>query len=313
VVLNQLNKALVVRSTGSWYELMLENQSVIKARLKGKLKLKGLKTTNPVAVGDWVLFQTDSITGDHIISDIVERKNYIIRKSPKSEHHAHIIASNIDLAIVLVTLVFPKTSIGFIDRFLVVAQSYQIPALVLINKVDMLSDPESKEIVDDFEQIYSKAGYQTMQISALNGQGIATFLELIEGKKCLLVGHSGAGKSTLTNAIISDLQIHTQEVSQATGKGLHTTTFAQMHTVNPNTFIIDTPGIRELGVMDINEGELAFYFPDFIPYLSKCKYNNCTHVHEPDCMVKKAVSKGKIGNSRYESYLSILANHDNRA
>lgn len=306
-------KGKVWRSTGSWYEIRNEDGEKIRCRLKGKFKIKGLKVTNPLAVGDEVLFSMES--GDEkdlgIITDILPRKNYIIRKSVHKTAHGHLIASNLDQAIVVVTLTYPKTSMGFIDRFLVSAEAYRIPAIIIFNKKDLL-DEESEAFQNEIMDMYESIGYQCLSISALTGDNMEEVHELIRDKISLFSGHSGVGKSALINAIIPELDLATSEVSDFANKGVHTTTFAEMFEAKPNTYIIDTPGIKELGLMEMGNQEISHYFPEMRAFLGECKFNNCLHVNEPKCKIKDMVSEEIIPISRYESYLSMLENYDNR-
>jgi ribosome biogenesis GTPase / thiamine phosphate phosphatase len=302
----------VIKSTGSWYDVMDENKKVYKCRLRGVFKVKGmtLRVTNPIAVGDRVEFVKEkNEEGTCVITDIQERDNYIIRKSTRKKKHAHIIAANIDQAVLIVTLVRPRTSLGFIDRFLVSAESYRIPAAVVFNKADLL-DEEAKGYARELMDMYEDLGYKTLLISALDEHGIENFLHLLEGKTSLLSGHSGVGKSTLVNKIIPDIEQKTAEISSFANKGKHTTTFAEMFEVkdqvSEDTFIIDTPGIKELGLMEIEEEELHHYFPEFRDLFGHCRFYNCTHTHEPGCAILDAVRSGRIYPSRYESYLSML-------
>ncbi len=306
------DKALVLRSTGSWYELLDQDQNLRKGRLKGKLRLKGYKVTNPVSVGDFVEYiEEENAEGNVIIKKILPRENCMIRRSPHRHHFGHIIASNIDLAIVLATVATPKTSTGFIDRFLISAESYGIEAMIVFNKCDLLNQ-EEKEYLAYLTAVYNNIGYKTLHISALEGDNIDAFTEVIEGKKVLLSGHSGVGKSTLVNSINPNLDLRTQEVSESTGKGMHTTTFSEMHALNQSTYLIDTPGIREFGVKDIKAGELAHYFKEFKEYSGECRFHNCSHTHEPQCEVLRALEEGKIAFSRYDTYVTILKDYDSR-
>jgi ribosome biogenesis GTPase / thiamine phosphate phosphatase len=310
---NTIQKGKVWRSTGSWYEVRNSQAETIRCRLKGKFKIKGLKVTNPLAVGDEVLFSMED--GDEkdlgIISEILPRKNYIIRKSVHKTAHGHLIASNIDQAVVVVTLTFPKTSMGFIDRFLVSAEAFRIPAVIIFNKKDLL-DELSEEYQNEVIEMYESIGYKCLSISALSGENFETVDDLIDQKITLFSGHSGVGKSALINRLIPDLDLATSEVSTFANKGVHTTTFAEMFEAKPNTYIIDSPGIKELGLMEMNNQEISHYFPEMRAYLGSCKFNNCLHTNEPKCKIKEKVDEGLIPMSRYESYLSMLENYDNR-
>lgn len=307
-----LIEGIVRRSTGSWYEVKTSTGDVIPCRLKGKFKIKGLKVTNPIAVGDIVLFELENSeekTG--IISDIKSRKNYIIRQSVHKTAHGHLIACNLDQAVLISTVKYPKTSLGFIDRFLVAAESFRIPAIVLFNKIDLL-DNEEEENLEVLMDLYERLGYQCLPISALHNINLDKVRALLEGKISLVSGHSGVGKSQLINTLIPDLDLATSEISAFANKGVHTTTFAEMFDVNDATQLIDTPGIKELGLMEMEETEISHYFPEMRALLGECKFNNCIHINEPKCAVKEAVMEGHLSESRYMSYLSMLENFDNR-
>jgi ribosome biogenesis GTPase len=306
-------KGLVIKSTGSWYHVQLEDGTVLDCRIKGKFRIKGIKTTNPIAVGDQVSVEIDeqSEARTGLIYELAERKNYIIRKSINLSKQTQIIASNIDQALLVVTLSKPRTSFGFIDRFLVTAEAYHIPVVLLFNKIDQYDD-EDLAFLEEVIELYEKIGYPCRKISALKLIGIAELKNQIAGQTSLLSGHSGVGKSTLINQIIPSAIIRTSTISAASEKGIHTTTFAEMHPLETGGYIIDTPGIRELGVVDIPNEELAHYFPEMKKVMSRCKFHNCKHLNEPNCAVKEAYEKGIIAIPRYESYLSIMANEDNR-
>ncbi len=306
-------KGLVIKSTGSWYHVQLEDGTLLDCRIKGKFRIKGIKTTNPIAVGDNVSVEIDeeSEARTGLIYDLAERKNYIIRKSINLSKQTQIIASNIDQALLVVTLSKPRTSFGFIDRFLVTAEAYHIPVVLLFNKVDQY-DEEDLAFLEEVIELYEKIGYACRKISALKSIGLADLKLQIAGQTSLLSGHSGVGKSTLINQLIPSAIIRTSTISAASEKGIHTTTFAEMHPLEMGGYIIDTPGIRELGVVDIPDEELAHYFPEMKKVMSRCKFHNCKHLNEPNCAVKEAYEKGVIAIPRYESYLSIMANEDNR-
>ena len=306
-------KGLVIKSTGSWYHVQLEDGTLLDCRIKGKFRIKGIKTTNPIAVGDQVSVEIDeqSEARTGLIYELAERKNYIIRKSINLSKQTQIIASNIDQALLVVTLSKPRTSFGFIDRFLVTAEAYHIPVVLLFNKIDQYDD-EDLAFLEEVIEVYEKIGYACRKISALKLIGIDALKNQIAGQTSLLSGHSGVGKSTLINQIIPSAIIRTSTISVASEKGIHTTTFAEMHPLEMGGYIIDTPGIRELGVVDIPDEELAHYFPEMKKVMSRCKFHNCKHLNEPNCAVKEAYEKGIIAIPRYESYLSIMANEDNR-
>ncbi|MCE7071811.1 MULTISPECIES: ribosome small subunit-dependent GTPase A [Dyadobacter] len=309
----ELVKGLVLRSTGSWYDVRDSRDGHIwQCRLKGKFKALGLKVTNPIAVGDNVRFEEEDETQNFgIIHEIMPRENYVVRRSVHKTAHAHLIAANVDQAILIATLVFPRTSLGFIDRFLVAIESFRIPGVLIFNKQDLLND-DMKEFQAELMELYESLGYTCMATTAVSEEGLEEFAALLGGKVSLLSGHSGVGKSTLVNAIAPDLDIKTQEVSTFANKGVHTTTFAEMFELEPGTFIIDSPGIKELGLSDMKAEEISHYFPEMRELLNQCRFNNCQHINEPGCAVKDAVSEGRIAISRYESYLSMVGGQDNR-
>jgi ribosome biogenesis GTPase / thiamine phosphate phosphatase len=305
-------KGVIVKSTGSWYLVRDTEAKLHRARLRGKFKLKGLKVSNPLAVGDRVEFEVETTGEDTaIIHKIDDRENYIIRKSTHKSAHAHIIAANLDQALLIATLVSPRTSFGFIDRFLVTAEAYGIQTVIVYNKTD-LYDEEMQNYQRQISHMYEQIGYKTMAVSAHTNQGMDDLKSLLHGKTTLFSGHSGVGKSTLINLIVPDLELKTSEISGFSDKGVHTTTFAEMFEIDPETFIIDTPGIKELGIVDIPKQQLGHFFPEMRERMNKCRFNNCTHFNEPGCAVIEAVRKNEISLTRYESYLSMLMGEDNR-
>lgn len=305
-------KGVVYKSTGSWYHVKLEDGSFIDCRIRGKMKLAKLKVTNPIAVGDVVDLELDpNNEGTGIITSIGPRRNFVMRKSVHKAKQGSLIAANIDRAIIIVTLHHPKTSLGFIDRFLVTTDSFRIPSTIVFNKADILTEQELGTI-KYISSIYEPLGVSTLLISALQNKGIDAFKNLIQGQTTLISGHSGTGKSTITNLLIPDLDQKIGEISESVKKGIHTTTFAQMFEMNATTNIIDTPGIKELGLIGIEDEELSDYFPEMRALLGECKYNNCMHTHEPNCAVLAAVDNEEIAESRYLSYLSMLENEDRR-
>lgn len=307
-----MNKGLIIRSTGSWYEILTEDKHVWKGRLKGKFKIKGLQTSNPIAVGDRVKFDIeDTLENTAIIYEIEQRENYIIRKSVHKTAQGHILAANLDQAVIIVTLNYPKTSLGFIDRFLVTAESFRIPVTIVFNKIDLLSEDE-KDHLADLAALYEELGYPCVFTSALENIGIQSFEEVLKNKITLISGHSGVGKSSLVNMIAPELDLKTTEISSYANKGVHTTTFATMFEISEGTFIIDTPGIKELGLIDIEREELSHFFPEMRDRLGECKFHNCLHLNEPKCAILEAVAEGEIAASRYSSYLSMMDGDDNR-
>lgn len=289
-----------------------EEGKLHRARLRGKFKIKGLKVSNPLAVGDRVAFEVEQTGEDTaVIYQIEDRENYIIRQSTHKTAYSHIIAANLDQALLIVTLVSPRTSFGFIDRFLVTAEAYDIPTTLVFNKTDLYDD-EVRDYQRQISHMYQQIGYNSLAVSAATNEGIEDIKALLHGKTTLLSGHSGVGKSTLINLIVPDLELKTSEISDFSDKGVHTTTFAEMFEIDPETFIIDTPGIKELGIVDIPPAELSHFFPEMRERLNQCRFNNCTHFNEPGCAVIEAVRHNEISLSRYESYLSMLHGQDNR-
>ena len=298
-----MQKGKVYRSTGSWYDVKLDSGSFIKARIQGKFRNQAIKTTNPVSVGDEVgLLINDN--NEAVINKIYPRKNYIIRKSVNLSKEAHIIASNLDLAVLLVTVINPLTSPGFIDRFTVTAQAYNIPLLIVFNKVEIY-DKKAVEKLEIFEKSYHKAGYETMRMSVLENLAMDTFVEKIQNKTVLVSGNSGAGKSTLINKIIPDLALKTGEISASHNTGKHTTTFAEMFDFDEKTQIIDTPGIKGFGLVDFDKSELSRFFPEMLQMLQYCKFHNCNHINEPGCEVLNQLSKNNFSLTRHQSYLAM--------
>lgn len=303
---------LVIKSTGSWYEVLTENGKTINCRIKGKFRTLDIKTTNPVAVGDYVEIELEPDQETGLIKALKPRKNYIIRKSVNLSKQAQIIAANLDQAYLIVTLASPRTSLGFIDRFLVTAEAYDIPARLIFNKLDLFSD-EGVEILKDYQRIYEKAGYPCYSVSALKETNIDQIRELLKDKVTLVSGHSGVGKSTLINALLPGTKLKTGEISDWSDKGKHTTTFAEMFELPFGGYLIDTPGIRELGVFDIEKQELGRLFPEIRKLMENCRFNNCRHINEPGCAVLAALEDGTFEASRYDSYLSIYHDNDTRA
>lgn len=298
-------KGIVTKSVGSSYVVVCDDGTRYECRLKGNFKIKGIKSTNPLAVGDKVQFELPGDKNVGLITEIEDRHNYIVRKSIKLSKRQHIIACNIDQAVIIVTLVFPRTSTGFIDRFLITTEEYYIPAFIVFNKVDLY--PENYiNYLEELKGLYEGLGYGCLVTSASEKKGLDDFSSLLKDKISLLVGHSGVGKSALINAIQPDLNLKLGKISLYHLKGRHTTAFAEMHLLSFGGFVIDTPGIKELGMIHIKPEEIAGYFPEMRMLLPKCKYYNCTHIHEPDCAVLDALKKGKISPSRYHNYLGML-------
>lgn len=298
-------KGVVIKSTGSWYTVLAES-GTIECRIKGVFRIKGIKSTNPIAVGDNVDFEMEA-DGRGVIHAIADRKNYIIRKSINLSKQSHILAANMDQALLVVTLAFPRTSAGFIDRFLLTAEAYHIPTKIIFNKVDLfLKDEKRMKELNDFIAVYEKIGYSCYKVSATENVDIEILRNLTKGKTTLVSGHSGVGKSTLVNAMDSNLDLKVGEISDAHDKGKHTTTFAEMHPLSYGGFIIDTPGIKELGLVDMAKEEISGYFPEMHAIKNDCKFNNCVHLNEPKCAVIAAVENGEIALSRYNSYVGIM-------
>ncbi|KAA8484727.1 ribosome biogenesis GTPase [Arcticibacter tournemirensis] len=305
-------QGLVIKSTGSWYQVETEDGTVLDCRIKGIFRTKDIKTTNPIAVGDRVEIELEPDQDTGIINKLKERKNYIIRKSVNLSKQAQIIAANLDQALLVVTLASPRTSLGFVDRFLVTAEAYDVPAGIIFNKLDLFSD-EGLEILAEYEEIYTSIGYPCYEVSALEGTNLEQITDVLKDKVTLISGHSGVGKSTLINKLIPEIELKTGEVSEWSDKGQHTTTFAEMHPLPQGGYLIDTPGIRELGVIDIEKQELGHFFPEMRQLMNQCRFNNCRHINEPGCAVVEAVNEGSINLSRYESYLSIYHGNDTRS
>jgi ribosome biogenesis GTPase len=302
----------IIKSTGSWYEVITERGETIHCRIKGKFRTLDIKTTNPLAVGDYVDIDPEPGQDTGMITALHPRKNYIIRKSVNLSKQAQIIAANLDQAFLIVTLASPHTSMGFIDRFLVTAEAYAIPTILIFNKLDLFSD-EGLAMLKEYQAIYEKAGYSCYSISAKEHTNLEQIRELLKDRITLLSGHSGVGKSTLINALLPGVQLKTADISEWSDKGKHTTTFAEMVKLPFGGYLIDTPGIRELGVFDIEKEELGRLFPEIRQLMGECKFHNCRHINEPGCAVLKALEEGEVEPSRYESYLSIYHNNDTRA
>jgi ribosome biogenesis GTPase len=302
----------VTKSTGSWYTVLSDDGQLYSCRIVGKFRIKGIKSTNPIAVGDTVDFEIEEDQKSGLINGIEERKNYIIRKSVNLSKQVQIIASNMDQALLVVSLKSPTTPLGFIDRFLVTAEAYSIPTLIVFNKIDLLSDEDLK-ILGDIEKVYADAGYKTLRTSADKIINIDQLKALIHDKTTLLSGHSGVGKSTLVNLCEKGLELKTQEVSDSHNKGLHTTTFAEMYPLKNGGFIIDTPGIKGFGLVDMEKEEIQDYFPEIFALREGCKFHNCLHDREPGCAVKTALKEGELAKSRYHNYLNLINDDEENA
>ena len=306
-------KALVYKSTGSWYIVKNKSGEFWNARLKGIFKIDDITSTNPVAVGDEVEIETENESENSaIITEIHPRRNYINRESPRQKHQHHIVASNLDQSLLVATLKEPRTSQGFIDRFLVASEMYHVPAFIVFNKSDIYGKKETERF-EHLKGMYAAAGYTVFLISVLKNTGIEELRVLLQGKTTLISGHSGVGKSSLLNVIFPDMNLRTQGISGWSGKGQHTTTFAEMFDLPVSGTIIDTPGMREFGLVDISRQELSHYFPEIRQQLNNCQFNNCLHIDEPDCAIKDAVESGTISADRYVSYVNILGSIEQKS
>jgi len=306
-----LLKGKVLKSTGTWYNVLLSDNSVVKCRIRGKFRLDNLKTTNPIAVGDNVtLNDTIDEEGNRIIIDFDHRENYIVRKSTNLSKQKQILAANIDRAYLMVTIHSPVTHLAFIDRFLVSAESFRIPTTILFNKIDTCSD-EDLIYIDALSYIYEKLGYPCFKISATNTDDILFLKSEINNQQVMISGHSGVGKSTLVNSLDSQLDLKTGAISDAHKQGKHTTTFAEMHPLKSGGFIIDTPGIRAFGIVDLDKSVISHYFPEMRDRMADCKFNNCQHINEPKCAVKNALENGESEESRYHTYIQLMTEDEN--
>ena len=301
----------VYKSTGSFYSVKTENNEFFECRIKGKFRMKGIKSTNPIAVGDVVDFELDETTDETVgqIHNIHDRKNYIVRKSVNLSKQTHIIASNIDVVFLLITINNPPTTTSFIDRFLVTAEAYDIETVLIFNKIDTFDEAMLDEQLY-LQHIYSEIGYKCLRISSTEKKGIEQLKEMMIGKTSMFSGHSGVGKSTLVNALEPNLNLKTKHISEQSKQGQHTTTFAEMYDLSFDAKIIDTPGIKGFGIVDMESAEISDYFPEFFKLKDQCKFNNCLHKEEPHCAIKAALEKDEIAWSRYNSYLKILEGDD---
>lgn len=305
---DNMNRGLVTKNTGSWYHVRTDEGDNVECKLRGNFRLKGIKSTNPISVGDRVAFDYNE-DGTGLITQIEERKNYIIRKSSNLSKQSHIIASNIDLCFLVVTIAEPETSTVFIDRFLASAEAYRIPVYLVFNKIDVC-DEDDMEYIDGLVNLYEYIGYPCVKVSALTDKGVEKLKDIIKNKITLFSGHSGVGKSTLVNALIPGVELKTGAVSEYHGKGMHTTTFSEMIDVPSGGYIIDTPGIKGFGTVDLEREQLSHYFREIFEESKNCRFNNCIHINEPNCAVVAAVEEHRINQSRYNSYLNMMNEED---
>ena len=301
-------RGLVVRNTGSWYTVRTDDGQLVECKVKGNFRLKGIRSTNPVAVGDRVQLVPNA-EGTAFITEIEDRRNYIIRKSQNLSKQSHILAANVDLALLVVTVNYPQTSTTFIDRFLASAEAYRVPVVLVFNKSDLLSDDDAR-LQQLMMQLYRGIGYDCCAISAQTGEGVEELCPRLDGQITLLSGNSGVGKSTLINRLVPGVNLRTAELSEAWGMGMHTTTFSEMIELPAGGYLIDTPGIKGFGTFDMEPEELTSYFPEMFRFARDCRFSNCTHTHEPGCAVLQALENHYIAQSRYQSYLSMMADKD---
>jgi ribosome biogenesis GTPase len=306
-------QARVYKSTGSWYLVKNTEGKMLHARIKGRFKIEGISSTNPIAVGDMVKLEPDNERENtYIIAEIEQRRNYINRQSPHRRHQHHIIASNLDQSILFATIKSPRTSQGFIDRFLITSEAFHIPSIIIFNKADLYEEKERIQY-EEWASMYIKAGYPVYLISMETGEGVEQVKAILKDKITLISGHSGVGKSSFINAVLPDLNLRTEEVSDWSGKGMHTTTFAEMFDLPFGGSLIDTPGVKEFGLVDITRQELSHYFPEMRVMIQDCQFNNCLHINEPGCAIKKAVNEKRIHMLRYISYCTILETIDDKS
>lgn len=306
-----MEKGLVIKSTGSRYKVLHESGAIIECTIKGKFRVKELRTTNPVAVGDNVLFEFENSKNSGIITEVLERKNYILRKASNLSKESQIIAANIDQAFLMITIILPETPVEFIDRFLITAEAYRVPAKIILNKIDLYGKKET-ERMEYLISLYSKIGYECFRLSLINNSGIEILKEKMKGKISLIAGNSGVGKTTLLNIFNPALNLKTEEVSDYHKQGKHVTTFPEMHKMPFEGLIIDSPGIRGFGVVDMNRNEIYHFFPEIFRISKDCRFYNCLHLDEPDCAVRNGVEKKLIDPLRYKSYLNILEDENRK-
>jgi ribosome biogenesis GTPase len=300
-----LEKGIVLKSTGSRYRILYNDGKIIDCSIKGKLRIREVRTTNPVAVGDHILFEIEQKTNSGIITEVLDRKNYILRKASNLSKHSQIIAANIDQVFVMITIILPETPIEFLDRFLITAEAYRVPAIIIINKTDLYGEDEIAKM-EYVDSIYNNIGYDTIHLSLKNEAGIEPLKALLKGKTSLISGYSGVGKTTLLNTLNPDLNLKTAEISDYHKQGKHITTFPEMHMMPFGASVIDTPGIRGFGVVDMEKNEIYHFFREIFSVSKNCRFNNCLHLDEPGCAVRSAVEKGEIAFLRYKSYLNIM-------
>lgn len=306
-----MKTGIVIKSTGSWYTVKSDDGVKVDCKIKGNFRIKGIRATNPLTVGDKVEFIINANEDTGVITNIKERKNYIIRKSSNLSFEYQLIAANVDLAWIMISLISPRTLTGFIDRFLITAEAYSIPSILLFNKTDIYGPKERKEL-EELKRIYSEIGYECMEISVKENQNIEKLKDRLKDKVNVISGNSGVGKSSLINLIQPHLKLKTGLISDAHQSGKHTTTFAEMYELDFGGYVIDTPGIKGFGLIDFDKEELSHFFPEIFNYSRECQFHNCSHYHEPGCAVKQAVDENKISESRYISYLNILLNEDDK-
>jgi ribosome biogenesis GTPase / thiamine phosphate phosphatase len=299
-----LEKGVVIKTTGSWHTVLDSERKTVPCNIKGKLRTRGIRSTNPVAVGDRVMFSRNENEKTGIITEILDRKNYIIRKSSKLSKESHVLAANLDQSFLMISLVSPRTTLRFIDRFLATGEAYEIPSIIIFNKTDIYNDKLMAEM-SALREMYGSIGYESVETSAIMRKGVNELKDRMKDKISLLAGNSGVGKSSIINAMDSSLNLKTRSVSELHATGKHTTTFSEMFELASGGYIIDTPGIKGFGIIDMDREEISHFFPDIFAASQECQYYNCLHINEPNCAVKRAIEEGRLSLSRYESYLSL--------